>query len=133
MIYPKSQAHYAAKIFSTVFLLVFLLACKKDITQIKKETPREVSDSPDSPDVSPPTSNPASCYDYIPLTPQPGGTLTGYYYDCPVRISNVAYQAYDSYGNPIAVQQGDPFIGNIDVNGTYPAVVTYDGANGTPR
>lgn len=109
------------------FLLLFLIsllffACKKDI----KQTTKGKSD----PQMLLPftTSGPGgtNCYDYSPLTPQPDGSYSGWIENVPITVTGIIYQAYDENGYPITYKDGDPFLGQVNINSSTPAEVLYN-------
>jgi len=107
------------------FLMTFLFACKKDIkSNGDTAEPDFISAST--------TSGPGgtNCYSYTALIPEPDGqTYTGYVENVPISVTNIIKQLYDDYGNPVTYQQGDAFVGQINLTSTYPAEVLYNTLN----
>ncbi len=114
-----------------LFLLpLLLLGCKKELKEVSGIT--GVADDSSVKQVPSTASGPGgtNCYNYSPLIPQPDGTLTGYIENVPIQISDVMSQAFDDNGNPIQVQDGDPFWGQLNITSSTPAEVMYNSSNG---
>jgi hypothetical protein len=105
---------------------MFLFACKKDISTTTAPPIEEEFATGFAPGSG---NGGNSCYDYYALLPLADGTFTGYVENVPIQISNVRFQAYDNYGNPITYQDGDPFLGQMNITSSTPAEMRYNSTN----
>lgn len=109
---------------SIVAFVFCFIACKQSITipveQIENKTVLSKSKN------SFYTSVPAGSTRLTPLFPQPDGSYTCTYGTVPLKVTGIISRDYDNNGNPVQVQDGDPFLGSLSIVGTYPSVITYN-------